>query len=83
MIKVFRLIIGFLIVVASANAQDTWTQKEDFGGSNIYLATGFSIGDKGCIGTGNPQVGGDYTDDFWEYDQSNNSWTQRAYFEGA
>src|SRR5438874_2713322 len=31
---------------------DTWTQKADFGGGLRGWAVGFSIGDKGYVGTG-------------------------------
>ena len=31
---------------------NTWTQKADFGGTARYAAVGFSIGNKGYIGTG-------------------------------
>ena len=38
---------------------------------------GFSIGNKGYIGTGNF-----FTKDFWEWDQATNTWTQKADFGG-
>ncbi|MCB9263771.1 MAG: hypothetical protein H6558_01950 [Lewinellaceae bacterium] len=59
---------------------DDWEQKAYFGGEPRKGAAGFSIGQKGFIGTG------DYfpTDeaDFWEYDPQSNTWTQRADFGG-
>ncbi|MDQ3051500.1 MAG: T9SS type A sorting domain-containing protein [Bacteroidota bacterium] len=54
---------------------DTWTQKSDFGGSARRDVIGFSIGDKGYIGTG---YDGNLKSDFWEWDQSTDTWTQRA-----
>ncbi len=58
---------------------DTWTQKADFGGSPRGSAVGFSIDDKGYVGTG--------TDagkiDFWEYNPNLDTWTQKADFEGS
>lgn len=42
-------------------AVDTWTQKADFGGTPRFDAVGFSIGNKGYIGSGSD------TKDFWEY----------------
>jgi hypothetical protein len=33
-------------------ATNTWTQKADFGGTARYSAVGFSIADKGYLGTG-------------------------------
>jgi len=44
-------------------ALNTWTQKSDFGGGERWDAVGFSIGDKGYIGTGGSSV----EKDFWEY----------------
>lgn len=59
-----------------------WVRRADFGGSGRALPVGFSIGDKGYIGTGfnsrgQPQV------DFWEYNPANDSWTQKADFAGG
>jgi len=59
----------------SSRAQNTWTQKANFGGSARTGAVGFSIGSKGYIGTGG--------NDFWEYDSATNAWTQKANFGGA
>lgn len=47
---------------------DAWTQKAAFGGTARTLATGFSIGNKGYIGTGIPDFNSiSITKDFWEY----------------
>lgn len=66
---------------------DTWTRKADFEGAERLEAVGFSIGDKGYIGTGGqwgrngtvetyvPPV---YYKDFWEYDPANDHWTRQA-----
>ena len=60
-----------------------WTQKADFGGEARSDAVGFSIGNKGYIGTGRNYYGYDiYYKDFWEYDPSTNTWTQKADFGG-
>ena len=61
---------------------DTWTQKADFGGSARYDAVGFSINNKGYIGTGREENVG-YPIDFWEYDQATDTWTQKAGFGGS
>ena len=37
----------------NSQAQSTWTQKTDFAGTARTGAAGFSIGNKGYIGTGN------------------------------
>src|SRR5437764_15217912 len=61
--------------VTSSHAQDTWAQKADFGGTGRFGAIGFSISNKGYLGTGN---GNDLYNDFWEYDPSINAWAQKA-----
>src|SRR5207247_1299517 len=63
-------------------ATNTWTEKADFGGTAIYRATGFCIGNKGYIGTGVDDGSSDVKD-FWEYDPATNTWTQKADFGGT
>ena len=65
-------------------ATNVWTQKADFGGAARANAVGFSIGSKGYIGTGSTG-NGPYTfyNDFWEWDQFTNLWTQKANFGGT
>jgi len=57
-------------------SMNNWTQKADFGGTARFLAAGFSIGNKGYIGTGTN--GSDWKSDFWEYDPLTNTWTQKT-----
>lgn len=57
-----------------------WTQKADFGGTPRIAAVGFSIGNKGYIGTGLDT--NTFTQDFWEYNQSSNTWAQISDFGG-
>ncbi len=59
---------------------NTWTRKANFGGTGRFGAVGFSIGNKGYIGTG--QSGTDFRKDFWEWDQSADVWTKKADFGG-
>ncbi|MBA4851448.1 hypothetical protein [Emticicia sp. BO119] len=63
---------------------DDWTRKADLSTGRQY-AVGFSIGDKGYIGTGviqgspiNPT-----TSEFWEFNPATNVWTQKANFGGG
>lgn len=61
-------------------SSNTWSQKANFGGTARSGAVGFSIGTMGYIGMG---ASGNfpnfiYYNDFWEWDQANNSWTQKA-----
>jgi N-acetylneuraminic acid mutarotase len=62
-------------------AADTWTQKASLAGDTRIYATGFSIGAKGYVGTGynSPTYGGQGVyNDFWEWDQATNTWSQQA-----
>ena len=43
------------------------------------LAVGFSIGNKGYVGTG-LDINGQTKNDFWEYDPTFDVWTQKKYF---
>src|SRR5438552_2068704 len=77
--KICILAILLAAGLSNSHAQDTWTQKADFGGAARSGAVGFSIGGKGYIGTG---YDGSDTKDFWEYDPATNAWTQKADFGG-
>src|SRR5437762_3334350 len=66
--------------LTSSWAQDTWTQKADFGGTGRFGAIGFSISNKWYLGTGNGTI---LYNDFWEYDPATNVWTQKADFGGG
>ena len=60
---------------------DTWTQMANFPAPGRSLAAGFVIGTKGYMGTGNSIVGGNHnTNDFFEWDQTNNTWAVKASF---
>lgn len=60
---------------------DVWTQKASML-QNRSHAAGFSIGNKGYLGTGTT-LSNTYNNDFWEYDATLNSWTQKANFPGT
>ena len=62
-------------------ASNIWTQESDFPDKRGY-AVGFSIGNKGYIGTGRNEFSFG-KNDFWEYDTTNNSWSQKANFGGV
>jgi len=55
-----------------------WTRIADFAGGLRYSAAGFSIANKGYVGTGYETLYGSLKDDFWEYDPVANRWTQKA-----
>ena len=81
--KLIQIIL--LIFISSFSfvfSQGNWVQKANFGGGYRYCAVGFSIGDKGYIGTG-ANDGQIPQNDFWEYDKITNTWTQKANFAGS
>jgi N-acetylneuraminic acid mutarotase len=53
----------------------SWKGKADFGGASRYEAICFTIKDKGYIGGGSSNIS---LYDFWEFDATNNVWTQKA-----
>jgi hypothetical protein len=87
--KKFTLIIlnctlFFLLNTSFSRSQGTWTQKANVFTSARAGVTGFSIGNKGYMGTGwlfgfTPA----YYNDFWEWDQTSSAWTQKANFAGS
>ena len=62
-------------------ATNVWAKKAAFPGNARSGAVGFSIGNKGYIGTGGN--GTSLTDEFWEWDQATNIWVRKAYFTGG
>jgi len=82
--------LAMFVCSLSCYAQsDSWVQKSDLGYSTPNVsepkacngAVGFSIGNKGYIGTGKTSDY-DVSNEFWEYDPANNIWSQKADFGG-
>jgi N-acetylneuraminic acid mutarotase len=66
---------------------DQWTKKQDFPlGSRRDDAIAIAVGNKAYAGLGiyysDGNTTSEYLKDFWEYDQSANSWTRKADFPG-
>lgn len=67
-------------------ATDKWTRKADYPGQAAEYIRGFSINNKGYVGTGYGKrlaTPGDnvfQNNDFWEYDQAADKWTRKADF---
>jgi N-acetylneuraminic acid mutarotase len=92
------IFISLSIVMISCGGDDeevdligNWINKSDFEGVPRSDAVGFSIGNKGYVGTGyNPDAkdsvgickNGRFMD-FWEYDPVKNTWNQKASFPGG
>ena len=66
----------------NGNPMGKWNPKTPFGGDSRRYAVGFSIGNKGYIGTGEDSITGSARD-FWEYNPLTNLWTQKANLVGA
>jgi N-acetylneuraminic acid mutarotase len=83
----FTSAVTYTVTAADATTQNyvvtitytggTWTAMTDFGGTARSEAVAFGIlNGKGYMGTG--WNGTDYYSDFWEYDSTLNTWTQKA-----
>lgn len=73
--------ILFLLIAFQVSA-GTWNKRSNFGGIGRHRAVGASVNNRGYLGLGH--VNGTGLDisykDWWEYDPSSDSWTQRADF---
>lgn len=70
----------FYFTVGEVLASDAWNPKSNFGGVGRHRGTGVAIGTKGYIGLGHYNGAGPNImfADWWEYDPSTNSWSQKA-----
>lgn len=59
---------------------NSWTRIADLGGPERAFAVGFTIGNKGYVGTGHDYSG--CIKDFWEYDPATGNWIQLKDFPG-
>jgi hypothetical protein len=76
---------GFAAVTASGNfiVMGTYTAKASFTNGRSS-AVSFVIGSKGYVGTGTTTgTTAGQKNDFWEYDPSTNTWSQKANFAGS
>lgn len=78
-------VVGSFLSAPSCFSQGSWTQKANFGGVGRAYAGGFAIGTKGYIGCGDDLAAfpNGLRKDFWEYDQTTNTWTQKTDFPGS
>jgi N-acetylneuraminic acid mutarotase len=66
-------------------SMNTWQQKSNFPGEARYGSVAYGYGNKGYVGLGEHDGPGgilDYFNDFYEYDQPSNTWSQKADFPG-
>lgn len=65
-------------------ATNIWTQKANFPGAGRRVGVAFAIGTKGYYGTGdNGSPFSTYLNDFYEYDSTTDTWTQKGNFPGV
>jgi len=76
------LLFSFIVFIniPDLSASSAWNQKTHFGGVARHRGTGMAIGNKGYMGLGHYNGSGfNYIkSDWWEYDPSANSWSQKA-----
>ena len=79
---IYTGLLGLLFL--SAQAQGTWTQKANFGGTARCASTFISVGTKGYLGLGGDISGaGTQYSDWWAYNPTTDVWTQKASFTGT
>lgn len=81
LISKFNTFFLLFFLWSYSDAQNAWTQVTDVPGTGRIGAVGFSINNKGYLGTGSD--GANFKKDFWEYDPNSNTWTQKADLGGA
>jgi N-acetylneuraminic acid mutarotase len=71
----FYATLVLVVFLRTVSAQtNIWEPRADFGGSARWGSFGFSIGQYGFIGGG---FNVSTLNDLWQYDPTNNSWTQK------
>lgn len=81
-----RIAALFLVFFINLNCfAGGWVQKMDFGGNARHRTTMLTIGNKIYSGLGHYNGAGPNIlfDDWWEYDPSTNSWSQKADYMGG
>src|ERR1041385_6990781 len=75
---IWLFLANWLLPTANSFSQGTWVQKANFGGAGRFEGYAFSLGNKGYVGGGgNNSV---FFLDFWEWDQTTDTWSQKANF---
>lgn len=77
--RILAILLLSLICTFQADAQK-WFERSDFGAVGRHRATAMTIGNKGYAGIGHTNGTGTNIvyKDWWQYDPSSNSWTQKA-----
>jgi len=62
-------------------ATDSWSQKANYAGGQVYQCSAFTLGNYAYVGLGR-DVNDVYVNDFYKYDPITNTWTTIATFPG-
>ena len=83
-LRTFLLFFFVFFLGTGFSTNFVWNQKANFGGMARHRGSAFAIGNKGYMGLGHINaVNNILFDDFWEYEPSSNTWTQKANFGGG
>ena len=77
-----KLICAVLILTTLKLSADNWVQKASVGTTYLRSPTSFSIGNFGYVCGGQDSLS-NYSNALWEYDQLNDTWTQKANYGGG
>ena len=83
-LELLLAIIVTLLFNESTMATSSWIQRADFGSVGRHRGMGIAIGNKGYMGLGHYNGAGPniILKDWWQFDPSTNSWTQKADYVG-
>ncbi|MBK8925854.1 MAG: T9SS type A sorting domain-containing protein [Crocinitomicaceae bacterium] len=78
--KCFFSFALLVLTIIETKASSAWNQKAHFGGVGRHRGTGLCIGNRGYMGLGHYNGAGPNVlfQDWWEFDPSSNTWTQKA-----
>jgi hypothetical protein len=74
------LLVLLSLSISFAFAQGNWYPKKDFSGNGRWGGAGFEINGKAYFGVG---LASAFMDDFWEWDPTSDTWTQKANYPTA
>jgi N-acetylneuraminic acid mutarotase len=73
----YKIYLSLFLIICCKLSDAQWTQVADFTGNPGPFASGFGIGNKAYI------IENQCTNRLWEYDVTNDTWLQKAYFPGV
>lgn len=82
--KLIMLLTAYSLSLTPVFSQGTWSPRASLPDTSRAYGIGFAIGNYGYMGLGtfNGDIYSKCYNDFWQFDPSTNSWTQKANFPG-